>query len=111
MSILIVEDDSLIALDLAMSFEDAGLTVAGPAQNVRRALEIIDNDPPDCACLDYNLGRETSIPVAEALLERGIPFVFATGRLADICAEHDLPNARILSKPVDPSAILLALQA
>ncbi len=77
--ILIVEDEALIALSLEEMAKDAGCEVVGPASNVDEALSIIENQPIELALLDFNLGGETSLPVAHALRSRGVPFTFLTG--------------------------------
>ena len=96
-AVLIVEDDWLIAMDLVDEVEAAGYRVIGPAHRVSNALPLVGN--ADVAILDVNLKNETSYPVAEALAELGIPFVFLTGY------EHDqlvpeFRNAPLLNKPL-----------
>lgn len=76
---LIVEDEALIALSLEEMAQDAGCAVVGPVGNVDEALSIIQSQPIDMALLDFNLGGETSLPVAHALRSRGVPFTFLTG--------------------------------
>ena len=78
--VLVVEDEYVIAQDLKSSLENAGAEVLGPVPSVARAMALLDADAaPDAAILDVNLGTEDVFPVAEALRERGVPFVFATG--------------------------------
>ena len=55
--ILVVEDEALIAMDLQALLEEAGYHVLGPANSSAAALALIDNDEPDVALLDVNLGR------------------------------------------------------
>lgn len=77
--ILIVEDEALLALDLAHRLKTAGFAVVGPVGTVPDALELVARVGCDLAILDVNLGKETSEPVARELLERGVPFVTLTG--------------------------------
>ena len=78
--ILIVEDEPLIAMMLEDFLDLLGKTVAGAADNVAEAITVVDGGGVEAAILDLNLrGGEKSIPVAEELASRGIPFVFATG--------------------------------
>ena len=88
--VLLAEDDALVALDLASAFETEGAIVLGPFSRVAEALDCIGSGIAiDSAVLDIDLGGEAVFPVAIALRERGIPFVFASGR-----AGHDgLPRA------------------
>ncbi len=78
--ILVVEDEYLLAVELQEELHDAGAIVLGPVGSVADALVLLDAwTRVDGAILDVNLGGETAFPIAERLLERGIPFVFATG--------------------------------
>lgn len=76
--VLLVEDNMIIAMDGEDALRDLGGEVM-TAASVGRALEAIALHPVDLAVLDFNLGQETSLPVADRLVERGIPFLFATG--------------------------------
>lgn len=77
--ILIVEDEPFIALDLELAIEDAGGEVVGPAASVEEALALLDARPVAAAILDVNLVDGDISPVAEILIERGIPFILQTG--------------------------------
>ena len=77
--VLVVEDNTLIALDAQESLHDLGVARVAVATCSDDALALIAAEPPEFALLDFNLGAETSEPVARALADRGIPFVFATG--------------------------------
>jgi CheY-like chemotaxis protein len=103
--ILIVEDEYLIAVDLARSLEDLGVVVLGPAGSVADALALAASEPLlDAAVLDVNLGSEQVFPVADALLARGIPFIFATG-YDDWIVPDDYADAPRLQKPIDTRAL------
>lgn len=73
--VLVVEDDFLVADDIAVELAAAGFSVLGPASTVEQALRVIDAQGCDAAVLDINLGRETSEPIAARLRALGIPFV------------------------------------
>jgi len=77
--VLVVEDNSLIALDAEESFRALGVASVDVAASSGQALALLDHAAPDFALLDFNLGGETSEPVARALERRGIPFAFASG--------------------------------
>lgn len=80
MRVLIVEDEVLVGMDLVMLLEDWGYRPDGPHASVKKAFEAMERFGPEIAILDMNLGRgETSVPIAEELAARGIPFVFLTG--------------------------------
>jgi len=103
--VLLVEDEYIVAEDLAQSLQDLGAEVVGPAGSVADALALIASPPElDGAILDLNLGNERTYPVADALRERQIPFVFATGYGTDAIPEsyRDVPRCE---KPVEPVAL------
>ncbi len=108
-TILIVEDDPFIAMDMEYAFEEAGYVVVGPVEDVASALKALAENDVDLACLDYNLGNETSMPIAEILGEKNIPFVFATGHPGAIADDLGIEANRVLAKPVEPRTVLQAL--
>lgn len=77
--VLVVEDSMIIAMDTEDSLRMLGVATVTTAGSVAAALASLEQDPPEMAILDYNLGTETSDPVAKALRDRGIPFALATG--------------------------------
>jgi CheY-like chemotaxis protein len=76
--ILIVEDSYLLARTLEDMLSEAGANVVAIAPSVAIALKEIERHAIDVACLDIDLGCETSFPIADALAMRGIPFVFVS---------------------------------
>ena len=74
--ILIVEDDFLQGADLAQMLKDEGATVIGPAVDLASAFEAL-NAQPQLAVLDLRLGQELSLPIADELSRRGVPFIFS----------------------------------
>jgi CheY-like chemotaxis protein len=108
-TILIVEDELVIALDLATTLERRGAHVIGPATTIAAALALIDGSRRiDAAVLDINLRDELVFPVADALRDRNVPYVFATGYGEDIIPTVHRDVARH-EKPVDPEAVARAL--
>jgi len=77
--ILLVEDEMLVAMLLEDMLAEAGHTIIGPLARVDQAVEAAQQQAPDIAILDVNVGGEEVYPVAEVLAARGIPFAFATG--------------------------------
>jgi CheY-like chemotaxis protein len=77
--VLVVEDEFLIALDIAGALEQGGLEVSGPFACVRDALSALEREHVDGALLDANLGGEPVGKVADALLARRVPFAFVSG--------------------------------
>jgi CheY-like chemotaxis protein len=77
--ILIVEDESMVAMLLEEIVDELGYTVVGPVARVAPALELLDAGEIDGALLDVNLDGERSYPIADALDQLGRPYVFCTG--------------------------------
>ncbi|NGM52532.1 PAS domain-containing protein [Caulobacter sp. 602-2] len=102
--VLVVEDEALVAMELARVLALAGAQVVGPAGDVEEALELIESSLIDRAVLDVNLGGRMVTPVARALAERAIPFVYLTGY-----QEPGLDDGPVLHKPAAPEALVSAL--
>jgi CheY-like chemotaxis protein len=77
--VLIVEDEYLLAMDLAERFEDLGVEVIGPAATVRDAVALLGNQEVEGAVLDINIRGERVYPVADILTQKNVPFVFTSG--------------------------------
>lgn len=78
--VLVVEDEYILAMDIVNGLESEGAKVVGPVGTIDDALDLIgENEELDGAVVDLNLLGEMAFPVADALGERGVPFVFATG--------------------------------
>ena len=96
--ILLVEDDYHLSCMVRDWLAELGYEPVGPVPSVKSALELIANEPLDGAILDVSLRNEDSYPVADALGERGVPFVFATGYGASGLAPR-FRDTPVLSKP------------
>ncbi|MDR6992920.1 response regulator [Luteimonas sp. 3794] len=107
-AILIVEDESILAMLLEDFLDDLGYTPPAVASNVSQALRILDTRVIDFAILDINLGGEQSFPIADALDARGIPYIFMTGYGAAGVPER-LRDHYILQKPYGAEALKKAL--
>jgi len=107
--ILIVEDETLIALDLESLLIDNGCVVVGPVNTIDGALALLAQAPLDAALLDLNLGGRPSTPVAERLNARCIPYVVVTayGRAAGRIPE--LTHAPRVDKPIDYDGLIRLL--
>jgi CheY-like chemotaxis protein len=79
MRILVVEDELMIRMLLEDMLGELGHTVAAEAARIEEALDAAKNADFDIAILDVNLNGQPISPVADALVARGMPFVFATG--------------------------------
>ncbi len=109
LSVLIVEDEPLIAMMLEDFVDTLGHVVAGTADCVADAVSAVEKGGVDVAILDVHLrGGEASWPVADLLADRGIAFLISTG------GHVDPPPARHaaapqLSKPFTMDGIQAAI--
>ena len=103
-TVLVVEDNMIIALDAEMMMEELGAQEVRVASNVADALRILGEIEVSYALLDVNLGTETSEPVAEALRAAGTPFVFATGYGEAISMTRDF-GAPTVRKPYETDVL------
>ncbi|MDX0403580.1 response regulator [Sinorhizobium medicae] len=106
--ILIVEDEWLIAEDHAASLREAGYVVVGPVPSVKQALQAMENQEIDLALLDIQLWKETSLPLAEHLKAKGVPFAFLSG-YSDQKLPPDLSDREVIPKPVDAAFLAEAV--
>ena len=108
-NILIVEDESLVAMLLETILEDMGCTVIGPESNVGDGLRVVTGETDlDAALLDVNVAGQEVFPIAEALKARGVPFVFSTGYGEAGLPDHWRGHPTI-QKPFTETAIREAL--
>jgi CheY-like chemotaxis protein len=107
--VLIVEDEFIVAYDLARTLQAAGFAILGPVATVEDALAYVGGVAgrrrPDVVLLDVVLGGRWSTPVAEALQTRGIPYAVTTGYFRDELAEPALQEAPYLPKPVSAARL------
>ncbi len=107
-SILIVEDEPLIAMMLEDFLDSLGHTVAGTCDTVADALDRVGQGGFDIAIIDVNLNGEQVWPVADRLAAQGVPYILATGgHIEPPPAEH--ARVPVLSKPFTLDAIEPAL--
>ena len=110
--ILVVEDEPLTAMDVAMSLENAGAVVLGPAASEMEALHILDQDladgPLDGAVLDVMLVDHTSERIADRLIELGVPIVLHT---ANWEPNGDLTQCSTVPVIAKPAALRMLIDA
>ncbi|WP_119460685.1 response regulator [Rhodospirillaceae bacterium SYSU D60014] len=98
--ILLVEDEYLPAVEVAEMLHLLGVEVIGPVPDLDSALNAVSDELLDGAILDVNLRGEAVFPVAERLLARNTPFLFATGYDEWVLPEKFRDHPR-LTKPFD----------
>jgi CheY-like chemotaxis protein len=107
-SILVVEDETLIALDVSRVLEEVGCIVVGPVSTVADAMSRIAGAAIDAAVLDVNLHAEKSLPIMDALVTANVPFVIVTGYARETLPVRFQGNP-YLGKPFGRMDLVLAL--
>lgn len=101
-SILVVEDDPLVRLDVTSRLEAEGATVYGASQ-LEKALGLADRPDLSAGVLDFDLGSTNSSSVCWKLVSRRVPFVFYTGRIYS--AFRQWPTIPVVLKPASSGLI------
>jgi CheY-like chemotaxis protein len=105
LSLLIVEDVPLIAMDIAAAFEDSGAQIT-TTNTLRHALILIEHDGLSGVILDHSLGNDSSSLLYRRLKERGIPFIVYSGLLPEGNIPADVPH---ILKPATHNALIAAM--
>lgn len=105
-SVLIIEDEVVILMDLQAIFEDAGARVI-PVSRLGDALALSDTEKLHAAVIDFGLGSDDGGAVCCHLAALGIPFVFHSG--SDRQTVSPWPDAPFVSKPACPEDLLQAV--
>jgi CheY-like chemotaxis protein len=107
--VLLVEDEALVALELAQALAGPGHEVVGPAGSVRQALSLLKDASCDAAVLDVQLGGETAEAIAVQLAREGTPFLILSGY---DCSQspNAFQSARLLPNPVRRETLLAEVE-
>jgi CheY-like chemotaxis protein len=109
--VLIVEDETVIAMALAEWALSSGAKLVEAVRTVNAALDVIASTDLDVAILDVHLRDQNAFLVADALVARHIPFIFETGYMK----RRDIPvrftSVPCLEKPFPLAAVFNVLEA
>lgn len=109
-TVLVVEDEPIIALDLQFLLEASGarpVVLEHGLDSARRRLA--GPDLPDVVILDLVLGGKSSLPLAEELRQRSVPFLFLTGDAVGI--PPGFADIRTIEKPFDADQLVATVSA
>jgi DNA-binding NtrC family response regulator len=110
-TILVVEDEYLIAMDLEMILRRHGWLVLGPVSTVAEALLLLEADQPSVAILDVTLRDGVVSPVARALQDLDVPFILSSAyERPETIGGDVLAGATNVGKPIDERRLLGALE-
>jgi len=107
--VLVVEDEPLVAIDVASTLSKAGCRVVGPAATLEKAKELVETGDLELAILDANLAGESVDEVASELARRGIPFAFLTGYGPD-GLPAEFRHVPLVDKPFNPKQLLAVVE-
>src|SRR5688572_10960109 len=110
-SILIVEDEPLVAMCLAADVEALDGRVVGPMPTVAEALAVLEQEEVAGAILDVNLADRDITPVARLLTSRGVPFVLHSSFCLPERLARELPGVRLVPKPAPSYTVIAHLLA
>jgi DNA-binding NtrC family response regulator len=110
LSVLVVEDHALIALDLECILAGAGASHVAIAHSVAQAQRLIERTHFDAAFLDVRLGETPSLPVARTLRAIGVPFAFATGDGSANSLPLEYRTYPLITKPFQERDVCTILQ-
>ena len=108
--VLLVEDEALVAMTIEDMLGELGATVVATAGRLEDALDKAGSLAFDVAILDINLHGRPSVPVAELLRQRGLPFIVATG-YGDAMLPEPLRAVPVLAKPFQRGDLARVLAA
>ena len=109
-SILLAEDEFLLAMQIEALLTAAGWSVIGPASTVSSAVEFAQSTACNGAVLDVNLRGERIDEAVHILAKRGIPFLFTTGYWRDLLPAPFRETAVIIAKPYNEHVLTQAVK-
>jgi len=108
-SVLILEDEAIIAMALEDTFLDAGIERIDTAMSVREGTELVEKNHFDAAILDLRLPDGSSYDLAKTLISNGTKVIFHSGHALSNEVLAEFPDARACSKPSKPEVLLASL--
>ena len=108
--VLVVEDEFIIALDLSETVQDLGYELEGPFEGKEAAIEAIEEGMPDRAILAVFTADGEVYPLADKLVEAGVPIVFHSGHVTPAEVRALYPDAVACAKPCPPDRLIDAMQ-
>jgi DNA-binding response OmpR family regulator len=110
-TVLVVEDDLLLAMDLEATLVGAGAVVVDVCYSLDEAMTRGEADDFSVAVLDFSLGPDSVAPFARRLVSRDIPFILHTGMSRNEPSLMEWANYPIVEKPASPQTLVSAVRA
>ena len=108
-TVLVAEDEPLVAVGVASQLTEAGAKVVGPCSTTGRAIAALNENDIDVAIIDFVLADANTAGLQDALEDKGIPFVVVTG-YPRVLVRRD-QRQHVLSKPVSPEALATTVRS
>lgn len=108
-TVMVVEDEMIVALDLAQTVLEFGYRVDGPYSGTGQAFGAMARQLPDLAILDVNVADGEVYPLADALSEARVPIIFHSGQAAPAELMARYPGAQARAKPCSPTELVQSL--
>jgi CheY-like chemotaxis protein len=107
-TVLLLEDDAVIAYDLRTTLSAAGFDVIGPYASAALAQEFLQHQMPDVVVVDVLLREDSALNLIDTLQKRRVPMVIVSGLSPP--EDNRFAGAPWLAKPVSPADLLLAIE-
>lgn len=108
-TILIVEDELFVVLDLEDLIAEEGFAIAAHCGTVAATFQAIEHHRPTCAILDVRLPDGDVFPAADRMRDLGVPLIFHSGHANENALKERYPDAQVCPKPSSPSQLRTAL--
>jgi len=108
-TVLVAEDEPLVAVGVVNQLAEAGATVVGPCSTSGRAIAALDENDIDVAIIDFVLADDNTEGLQAALEDKGIPYIVVTG-YPRVLVRRDR-HQPVLSKPVSREALTSTVRA
>jgi PAS domain S-box-containing protein len=106
-TVLLVEDESMVAMMVEQVLTELGLCVAGPCGTIGEALRAANEISVDAAILDINLGGQSVYPVVDLLIAKGVPIAFISGYGTE-SVDSRYAHIPLMQKPIDRRVLLFS---
>ncbi|MEO1969692.1 MAG: hypothetical protein ABGW87_13405 [Sphingomonadaceae bacterium] len=107
--VLVLDDEALIAFDLAATIEDLGAKVLGPATSLKEGFALCEQAAPHYALLDIDVSGQLVWPLARHLAEQGSRVIFVSANANHRELKDEFDNSPVVDKPAGQADIVSAL--
>ena len=107
--VLVLDDEALIAFDLAATVEDLGARVLGPATSLKEGFGLCEGAAPHYALLDIDVAGQPVWPLARHLVQLGSRVIFVSANVNHRELREEFDDAPLVDKPAAPTDIAAAL--